>query len=51
VAVSRSMLQVLDTDDMPKCDKCKVKRPSTKILAVQAWPDVLVVHLKRFQYE
>lgn len=35
-------------DEMPVCGKCKVKRKSTKSFSIQKFPQILVLHLKRF---
>ncbi|XP_078378951.1 ubiquitin carboxyl-terminal hydrolase 2-like isoform X2 [Oculina patagonica] len=40
--------EVLDGDERPTCDKCKLKRKSTKKFSIQRFPPVLVLHLKRF---
>ncbi|KAJ7378237.1 Ubiquitin carboxyl-terminal hydrolase 2 [Desmophyllum pertusum] len=40
--------EVLDGDERPTCDKCKVKRKSTKKFSIQRFPPILVLHLKRF---
>ncbi|KAK3699453.1 hypothetical protein QZH41_018604 [Actinostola sp. cb2023] len=40
--------EVLDGDERPTCEKCKKKRKSTKQFAIQRFPKILVLHLKRF---
>lgn len=39
----------LDRSEGYKCERCKVVCPIRKRLLVQSWPQVLVVHLKRFK--
>jgi ubiquitin C-terminal hydrolase len=44
-----NMFQALEElDDKITCDKCKDKKQSTKQLALKKLPEILVVHLKRF---
>ena len=38
----------LSGDDAYYCKKCKKHTTSTKVMSIQRWPPVLVVHLKRF---
>ena len=38
----------LKGSDAYYCSKCKKHRTSTKIMAVQKWPPILVIHIKRF---
>ncbi|XP_030764006.1 ubiquitin carboxyl-terminal hydrolase 2-like [Sitophilus oryzae] len=40
--------ETLDGDEKPKCDKCKERRRCTKSFSIQKFPQVLVIHLKRF---
>jgi len=40
--------EVLDGDEKPTCANCKCRRKCTKSLAIQKFPKILVVHLKRF---
>ncbi|XP_031569756.1 ubiquitin carboxyl-terminal hydrolase 2-like isoform X2 [Actinia tenebrosa] len=40
--------EVLDGDERPTCEKCKKKRKSTKKFTIQRFPQILVLHLKRF---
>ncbi|XP_050313439.1 ubiquitin carboxyl-terminal hydrolase 2-like isoform X2 [Anthonomus grandis grandis] len=40
--------ETLDGDEKPKCAKCKERRRCTKSFAIQRFPQVLVIHLKRF---
>jgi hypothetical protein len=42
--------ETLDGDNMIRCDKCDKRQKSSKKLAVYKCPDVLVFHIKRFQY-
>ncbi|XP_026185191.1 ubiquitin carboxyl-terminal hydrolase 2-like [Mastacembelus armatus] len=39
---------VLDGDDRPTCKKCKARRKCTKRFSIQKFPQILVLHLKRF---
>ncbi|CAG5871128.1 ubiquitin carboxyl-terminal hydrolase 2-like isoform 1-T2 [Menidia menidia] len=39
---------VLDGEERPKCDRCKVRRKFTKRFTIQKFPQILVLHLKRF---
>lgn len=41
----------LDGDNRPICSGCRKRRKSEKSLAVHRFPPVLVIHLKRFQYD
>ncbi|CAG9135075.1 unnamed protein product [Plutella xylostella] len=38
----------MDGDEKPTCSKCGVRRKCLKWLSVQKFPQVLVIHLKRF---
>ena len=40
--------ELLDTDSMPECSKCKTKRKSMKSMTFERLPLILIVHLKRF---
>jgi len=40
--------EVLDGDEMPTCSKCKTRRKCKKRILIQKFPEVLVIHLKRF---
>ncbi|XP_054279586.1 ubiquitin carboxyl-terminal hydrolase 2-like [Macrosteles quadrilineatus] len=40
--------EVLDGDEMPTCSKCKTRRKCKKRFVIQKFPEVLVIHLKRF---
>ena len=40
----------LDTDNMYKCTACKKKTRASKRLTIHTAPNVLVVHLKRFEH-
>lgn len=42
--------ETLDGDNRPVCARCRRRRKSTKSLAVHRFPPILVIHLKRFQY-
>ncbi|KAM8835496.1 ubiquitin carboxyl-terminal hydrolase 2-like [Synchiropus picturatus] len=39
---------VLDGDERPTCNHCKARRKCTKRFSIQKFPQVLVLHLKRF---
>ncbi|XP_054611860.1 ubiquitin carboxyl-terminal hydrolase 2-like [Dunckerocampus dactyliophorus] len=39
---------VLDGDERPTCNKCKARRKCTKRFSIQKFPQILVLHLKRF---
>uniref|UniRef100_A0A3Q3GHN0 Ubiquitin carboxyl-terminal hydrolase n=1 Tax=Kryptolebias marmoratus TaxID=37003 RepID=A0A3Q3GHN0_KRYMA len=39
---------VLDGDERPTCNRCKTRRKCTKRFSIQRFPQVLVLHLKRF---
>lgn len=39
---------VLDGEERPTCTKCKARRKCTKRFSIQKFPQVLVLHLKRF---
>ena len=40
--------EVLDGDEKPTCAKCQKRQKCTKSFAIQKFPRILVVHLKRF---
>ncbi|EDV19464.1 uncharacterized protein TRIADDRAFT_33494, partial [Trichoplax adhaerens] len=40
--------ETLSGDNMPTCSKCKTKTVCTKKLSVQKFPQILVIHFKRF---
>ncbi|KAF5281657.1 hypothetical protein FQR65_LT14587 [Abscondita terminalis] len=40
--------ETLDGDEKPTCSKCKERRKCTKSFAIQKFPKILVIHLKRF---
>lgn len=42
--------ETLDGDNRPVCARCRRRRKSAKSLAVHRFPPILVIHLKRFQY-
>ncbi|XP_058482483.1 ubiquitin carboxyl-terminal hydrolase 2-like [Solea solea] len=39
---------VLDGDERPTCNNCKTRRKCTKRFSIQKFPQILVLHLKRF---
>ncbi|XP_041863701.1 ubiquitin carboxyl-terminal hydrolase 2-like [Melanotaenia boesemani] len=39
---------VLDGEERPTCNKCKARRKCTKRFSIQKFPQILVLHLKRF---
>ncbi|XP_028323210.1 ubiquitin carboxyl-terminal hydrolase 2-like isoform X2 [Gouania willdenowi] len=39
---------VLDGEEQPTCNNCKARRKCTKRLSIQKFPQILVLHLKRF---
>ncbi|XP_026228609.1 ubiquitin carboxyl-terminal hydrolase 2-like isoform X2 [Anabas testudineus] len=39
---------VLDGEERPTCNKCKARKRCTKRFSIQKFPQVLVLHLKRF---
>ncbi|CAH8454935.1 unnamed protein product [Heterobilharzia americana] len=41
----------LDGDDRPICSRCKTRRRCTKSFSIQKFPNILVLHLKRFSGE
>lgn len=43
--------EVLDGDERPTCSKCKARRKMTKTFSIQKFPQILVLHLKRFSGE
>uniref|UniRef100_A0A1B6D745 Ubiquitin carboxyl-terminal hydrolase n=1 Tax=Clastoptera arizonana TaxID=38151 RepID=A0A1B6D745_9HEMI len=40
--------EILDGDEMPTCSKCKCRRKCKKRFLIHKFPQVLVLHLKRF---
>ena len=40
--------EVLDGDEKPTCEKCQKRTKCSKWYAVERWPSILVLHLKRF---
>jgi len=40
--------ETLDGDEKPSCEKCKKRRKCTKRFLIDRFPQVLVLHLKRF---
>lgn len=40
--------ETLDGDEMPTCEECKSRRKCFKRYSFEKWPEILVVHLKRF---
>lgn len=45
-----STVETLDGDNRPVCDRCGRRRKAQKRLAVHRFPPILVIHLKRFQF-
>lgn len=45
-----STVETLDGDNRPVCARCRRRRKAQKRLAVHRFPPILVIHLKRFQY-
>ena len=41
-------VETLDGDERPTCERCKERRKCQKWYSVERWPQVLVIHLKRF---
>ncbi|XP_071402272.1 ubiquitin carboxyl-terminal hydrolase 2-like isoform X1 [Centroberyx affinis] len=39
---------VLDGEEKPTCNRCKARRKCTKRFTIQKFPQILVLHLKRF---
>ncbi|KAK5858213.1 hypothetical protein PBY51_002372 [Eleginops maclovinus] len=39
---------VLDGEERPTCNRCKTRRKCTKRFSIQKFPQILVLHLKRF---
>eukprot|EP00112_Aurelia_sp_Birch-Aquarium-sp1_P010751 Seg2289.2 transcript_id=Seg2289.2/GoldUCD/mRNA.D3Y31 product="Ubiquitin carboxyl-terminal hydrolase 15" protein_id=Seg2289.2/GoldUCD/D3Y31 len=46
-----SECEVLSEDNPWFCPKCRRNQVATKAISVSRWPDVLIVHLKRFHFE
>ena len=40
--------ETLEENEMPYCERCQVRQNCTKRFSIEKFPDVLVVHLKRF---
>lgn len=40
--------EVLEDDDRPVCGRCKVRQTCTKTITIQKFPQILILHLKRF---
>lgn len=40
--------EILDGDEKPTCSKCQARRKCTKAFSIQKFPQILVLHLKRF---
>eukprot|EP00795_Rhopilema_esculentum_P016842 gene16842-8313_t len=40
--------EVLDGDEKPTCEKCKKRRKCLKQFSIERFPQILVIHLKRF---
>jgi ubiquitin carboxyl-terminal hydrolase 2/21 len=38
----------MDGSEMPKCEKCKKRRKMSKKFSIEKYPQLLVIHLKRF---
>ncbi|XP_034028420.1 ubiquitin carboxyl-terminal hydrolase 21-like [Thalassophryne amazonica] len=43
-----SQEEKLDRENSPMCERCKRRTESTKRLSIQRFPQVIVIHLKRF---
>ncbi|XP_041373319.1 ubiquitin carboxyl-terminal hydrolase 2-like isoform X2 [Gigantopelta aegis] len=41
----------LESDERPTCYKCKQRKPCSKGFSIQKFPQILVLHLKRFSQE
>ncbi|KAL8596273.1 hypothetical protein ACOMHN_021313 [Nucella lapillus] len=41
----------MEAEERPMCCKCKVQRSCTKSFSIQRFPQILVIHLKRFSQE
>ena len=46
--VLRFPIQIMDGSEMPKCEKCKKRRKMSKKFSIEKYPQLLVIHLKRF---
>jgi ubiquitin C-terminal hydrolase len=42
--------EILDEGNMYKCEKCNILRKCKKKLSIFRFPEILVVHMKRFRY-
>lgn len=40
--------EIMDGSEMPKCEKCKKRRKMSKKFSIEKYPQLLVIHLKRF---
>ncbi|CAG5091721.1 Oidioi.mRNA.OKI2018_I69.PAR.g13213.t1.cds [Oikopleura dioica] len=40
--------EILDGSEQPKCEKCKKRRKMSKKFSIEKYPQLLVIHLKRF---
>jgi len=38
----------MEGSEMPKCEKCKKRRKMSKKFSIEKYPQLLVIHLKRF---
>ncbi|XP_076457355.1 ubiquitin carboxyl-terminal hydrolase 2-like [Babylonia areolata] len=41
----------MEAEERPMCSKCKARRSCTKSFSIQRFPQILVIHLKRFSQE
>ena len=41
-------VEALDDDEKPTCENCKEKQKCKKWYSIEKWPNILVIHLKRF---
>jgi len=47
---SYSATEMLEGDNAYNCEKCKSKQKSSKRLAIYKYPQMLIIHIKRFRY-
>jgi len=40
--------EIMEGSEMPKCEKCKKRRKMSKKFSIEKYPQLLVIHLKRF---
>jgi len=40
--------ELLEMDNAVECDKCKIRTPHEKTLSIWRYPEILVIHLKRY---